>query len=132
MTKILIIEDDSKLSDEIATSLRVAGFEVQIAKDGIIGVQYALQTVPDLIVCNLSIPKLDGYGVFLELRADPVTSTIPVIFVASGDFDHLNRPRISFESEDFLVKPFNKEKLLKKINRYQVKKKPARLHFLYS
>ena len=83
MTKILVIEDEKILREEIMKWLKLEDYEVVGAEDGIIGVESAFQNLPDLIISDITMPQLDGHGVLLQLRANQTTADIPFCFYFS-------------------------------------------------
>lgn len=105
--------------------LAQAGYETRSAKDGLLGVAAAFFYLPDLIVCDTRSPKLDGFGVLLELRANPITVDIPFIFVtetaAKDDF----RRGMASEADDYITRPFTHLELLPAI-KTGLQKKTAR------
>src|SRR2546428_118410 len=83
MTKILLIEDHEQMRDSLMLMLEMEGFEVLWADQGRRGVELARRHSPDVILCDIMMPVLDGYGVLHALRADPVTAIIPFIFLTA-------------------------------------------------
>jgi len=83
MDKILIIEDDQPLRSQIAKILRFEGFEVAEAENGKTGVASAIDGAPDLIICDIMMPELDGFGVLQQLRGNPRTALIPFTFLTA-------------------------------------------------
>src|SRR5688572_25765125 len=83
MTKVLVIEDDNILRADLMECLMFEGFEVLGAEDGVVGLALAYQHLPDLIVCDVMMPNLGGHAVLRELRTNPLTMTIPFIFVTA-------------------------------------------------
>ena len=83
MYRVLLVEDEPQLLENLAENLTFEGFEVFTAGDGWEGVQAAVEHMPDIIVCDLMMPELDGHGVLLELRSRPSTSHIPFIFLTA-------------------------------------------------
>jgi two-component system sensor histidine kinase/response regulator len=116
VTKILVIDDDPVLCGEVADWLGVEGFEVLSAEDGIVGVKYAYDNVPQLIVCDISVPHLDGYGVLLEIRANPATSNTPIIFTGAKKSEKKLHLGLSFDADEFIPKPFTQSELLQAIH----------------
>jgi signal transduction histidine kinase len=115
MAKILVIEDDEPLLDDIMTILRFEGYEVIGAPDGGEGVRLAREHLPDLIISDVMMPVLDGYGVLLTLQADPATSKIPFIFLtAKAALDQV-RLGMHLGADDYLSKPFDNEDLLRAV-----------------
>lgn len=112
MIKILVIEDEVPLQEEILELLRLEGFEAIGAATGNIGVKLAKQHLPDLILCDITMPLLDGYGVLLKLRNDPATATIPFIFLTAKANRKDMRRGMEFGADDYLTKPFTSAELL--------------------
>jgi CheY-like chemotaxis protein len=77
--KILVIEDNIEMSDNIAGILELAHYDVTLANNGRIGVEFAQKNHFDLILCDIMMPELDGYGVLHILNKDPETASIPFI-----------------------------------------------------
>lgn len=106
MPKILVIEDDRSVREMIASALEQAGFEIAQAEDGVAGIEMARASTPDLIICDIIMPKLDGYGTLKALRNDPATATIPFIFLTGHSERSLVREGMDLGADDFLTKPF--------------------------
>ena len=116
MSKLVIIDDDVAVRSNLLELFEMEGFEVFGAKNGRVGVQLALQHLPDLIVCDIMMPELDGYGVLEELRQEFATATIPFIFLtAKADKADL-RQGMSLGADDYLVKPFTRDEILSAVN----------------
>jgi PAS domain S-box-containing protein len=115
MYKILIIEDDNTLSENTAEHLRKNGFSVFIAEDGVRGVQLAVDMVPDLILCEITIPRMNGYDVCSSLQAIPATSAIPFIFLTAKATMSDLRMGMQLGADDYITKPFIFNELLKAI-----------------
>lgn len=112
MAKILVIEDEELLRTEVAEWLFLEGYETATAADGVEGVEQATRVLPDLIVCDITMPRLDGYGVLLELRANPATMRIPFVFVtARAAYDDV-RQGMELGADDYITKPFSRLELL--------------------
>jgi signal transduction histidine kinase len=115
MTKILVIGGDTNSIDDIMAWLVAGGYEAISTNEAIQSVEYAIRYQPDLIICDISMPRLDGFGVLLEIRANPVTSDIPFIFLAANSsFDAIDHV-ISFGADDYVSKPFTNEVLLQAV-----------------
>jgi len=115
MKKILIIEDDLIMRENMAELLELVGYKVEVAENGKAGVEKAKSFVPDLIVCDIRMPVLDGYGVLHVLSKEPLTSAIPFIFVtAKTERDDL-RKGMEMGADDYLTKPFEDTELLKAV-----------------
>jgi diguanylate cyclase len=112
MKKILVIEDEELVRNNILEILDTVDFRVIGASNGGIGVQMAQEHLPDLILCDVMMPELDGYEVLAALRKNPVTATIPFIFLtAKGDKTDI-RQGMNLGADDYLTKPFRRKELL--------------------
>ena len=112
MNKILIIEDEPRMRKNMATVLKMEGFEVATAANGREGVEAAQREQPALILCDVMMPELDGYGVLAALRADEATARIPFIFLtAKGEKADL-RAGMNLGADDYLTKPADIDDLL--------------------
>ena len=112
MKKILIIEDEPEMRRNIATILRLEKYQPVPAENGRKGVELAKHERPDLILCDVMMPELDGYGVLRELRADTELALIPFIFLtAKGEKEDL-RSGMNLGADDYLTKPVAKTDLL--------------------
>lgn len=115
MRKILVIEDERASRKLILKLLQAEGFEAIGAENGSVGLQLALQECPDLILCDIRMPEIDGYEVLSRLQQDPVTAMIPVIcLTAQNDRADLRRG-MELGANDYLTKPFTTEELLSAI-----------------
>lgn len=114
-TTILIIEDGQELREDVAEMLNIEGYTTHTAENGAVGVRKAKELLPDLIVCDIMMPELDGFGVLKALRADTTTSSIPFIFLTAKT-EHVDQ-RYGFKlgADDFLKKPFIPRELLESI-----------------
>jgi len=83
MKKLLIIEDEKHTRENLCTILEMEGYAVAAAKNGEEGVASALADVPNLILCDVTMPKLDGHGVLAALREDDRTVSVPFIFLSA-------------------------------------------------
>jgi DNA-binding NarL/FixJ family response regulator len=112
MKKILVIEDEPEMRRNLTTILRLERFNPLAAPNGRAGVQLAKREMPDLILCDVMMPELDGYGVIAALRADPETVAIPFIFLtAKGEKPDI-RAGMNLGADDYLTKPVAKPDLL--------------------
>jgi DNA-binding NarL/FixJ family response regulator len=112
MYAILIIEDDVVCKTMMETILQIEGFHVRSAGDGQAGLAMVAEQRPDLILCDIMMPNMDGHSVMALLRADPTCADIPFIFVtAMGDRSEVRRG-MSAGADDYLSKPFSAEELL--------------------
>ncbi len=112
MKKILIIEDDAVLRENTAELLELAGYEVRTASNGVKGVEHALKHLPDVIVCDIMMPELDGFGVLERLSQAPSTKTIPFIFLSAKTERRDIRKGMEHGADDYLTKPFEESELI--------------------
>ncbi|MHA4807882.1 response regulator [Flavitalea flava] len=116
MKTILIIEDNEHIRDNTAEILQLAKYNVLTAADGQQGVDLAVRHNPDLIVCDIMMPVLDGYGVLNILHNTPETQQIPFIFLTARTERSDFRKGMEMGADDFITKPFNGKELLAAID----------------
>lgn len=115
MKKILVIEDEGQTRENLATILRMEGFDPLTASDGREGLDLAKRHIPHLILCDVMMPGMDGYAVLEALRANAETVSIPFIFLtAKGDRKDL-RAGMDLGADDYLTKPATAAELLSSI-----------------
>ncbi|UKO96249.1 hybrid sensor histidine kinase/response regulator [Nostoc sp. UHCC 0870] len=112
MSKVLVIEDDINVRQNILELLDNEGFNLIEAENGQIGVDLALAEMPDLILCDVMMPELDGYGVLKGLRQNPTTAMIPLIFLTAKSDKTDFRQGMEMGADDYIVKPFTRAELL--------------------
>lgn len=112
MKTILIIEDNSDIREGTAEILELSGFKVLKAENGKIGVDIALSQRPNLILCDIMMPELDGYGVLYLLGKNPETAAIPFIFLTAKAERLDLRKAMEMGADDYLTKPFDDLELL--------------------
>ncbi len=112
MATILVIEDVETLREEIMETLSYEGFDVLGAENGVVGVQIAKNYLPNLIICDIAMPELDGYGTLVALREDPKTEMIPFIFLTAMTEKVDMRQAMQLGADDYLTKPFTSSELL--------------------
>lgn len=112
---ILVIEDEKNLRESIVRLLRFEEYVVTAARDGEEGLALARTHLPDLILCDILMPRLDGYGVLSALRDDPATRTIPVIFLTAKTERSDLRRGMALGASDYITKPFTESDLLNAI-----------------
>ena len=115
MKKILVIEDEAEMRRNLATILRLEKFHPVAAENGRVGLELAKKEIPDLVLCDVMMPELDGYGVIAALREDPATVSVPFIFLtAKGEKPDI-RAGMNLGADDYLTKPVAKADLLSAI-----------------
>ncbi|WKZ60651.1 MAG: response regulator [Cyclobacteriaceae bacterium] len=112
MKKILLIEDNLDVRENTAEILSLANYDVHTAENGKIGVELASKEKPDLIICDIMMPELDGYGVLHILSKKPETASIPFIFLTAKTEKADIRKGMTLGADDYLTKPFDDTDLL--------------------
>lgn len=110
---ILLIEDNAEVADNISCILELARYNVTYAQNGKIGVDLAQKNRPDLILCDIMMPELDGYGVLHILNKDPDTASIPFIFLTAKSDKADFRTGMNQGADDYIAKPFDGVDLLR-------------------
>ncbi|MFA5139504.1 MAG: response regulator [Elusimicrobiota bacterium] len=116
-TRILIIEDDFGLADNLKALLQVKGFEVESAADGVQGVEAARKFLPNVVLLDIMIPKLSGFDVCRTLRTDPKTQHIRIIMMTGLSQMQDIEKAFSCGAVDYLTKPFESDRLIRKIEK---------------
>ncbi len=113
---VLVIEDDARWRMWIETHLQSAGHTVHAAPDGQAGLELARQIKPEIILCDIEMPRLDGFGVLEAIRQQPGLNRIPLIFLTSRNARTDQRKGMVLGADDYITKPFSREELLAGIN----------------
>ena len=132
MKTILLIEDNDFIRENTAEILDMAGYAVITAGNGKVGVAKALETKPDLVVCDIMMPVLDGYGVLHIFNQNPQLSGVPFIFLTAKTERNDLRRGMEMGADDYLTKPFDGSELLSaiagRLSRFQHLKPDYNLH----
>jgi CheY-like chemotaxis protein/CRP-like cAMP-binding protein len=115
MYKILVIEDNTDVRENLAEILQLSGYDVITAENGIIGVEKAVDEIPDLILCDIMMPELDGYGTLKILANNPKTMHTPFIFLTAKVEKEDFRKGMMLGASDFLTKPCSDVDLLEAV-----------------
>ena len=115
-TRILIIDDDVGFRDLLRIHLSAAGYQVQVAEDGVAGGRALLAQTPDLIVSDLNMPFLDGFELLSLLHSDAETTSIPVILLSGRSDGDTMAKAVELGAADFLTKPVTRDQLLESID----------------
>src|SRR5690554_2253266 len=127
-TTILIIEDNDDIRESTAEILEMSGFEVFMAAEGKSGVDMAIKHLPDIILCDIMMPELDGYGVLYMLNKHEETAGIPFIFLTAKAERADMRKAMEMGADDYLTKPFDDMELLNAVETRLRKRKPVGGH----
>lgn len=115
MKKILLIEDNPDVRENTAEILELADYNVTTAENGRVGVDKAKDIKPDLIICDIMMPELDGYGVLYALSKHPETAVIPFIFLSAKADRADVRKGMTLGADDYITKPFDDMDLLQAV-----------------
>lgn len=126
--KVLVIDDNNDIRENTAEILELAGYKTLTAENGKQGVEKALKEKPDIIVCDIMMPELDGYGVLHLLKKNPDAQHIPFIFLTARTERSDQRKGMEMGADDYITKPFEDIELLNaietRLRRSEVLKKP--------
>src|SRR5262245_10206944 len=111
MKRILVIDDEEWLREMVQLALRQRGFDVLQAGDGRSGVETAQRELPDLIICDVNMDRMDGYQTLASLRETPATASIPFILMTGMADQAGMRQGMELGADDYLPKPFSLEAL---------------------
>ena len=112
MNRILLIEDNHSLREEILNVLELEGFDVVTAENGRVGLERLKEGIPDLVLCDLMMPDMDGYETLQAIRSNPATSTLPVILLTARDDEQCKIRGAELGANDYVTKPFRIPELL--------------------
>jgi DNA-binding response OmpR family regulator len=116
MVKILVIEDEQDVRNNLVDILELSSMKAIAAPNGAVGLEMARQEKPDLIICDVMMPELDGYSLIEQLRQDEATAMIPFIFLTAMANRNDQRQGMELGADDYLTKPFTPTELLKAID----------------
>jgi len=114
--KVLVIDDTAEVRMIITESLKIYGFTTVSADDGVSGVQMAREHSPDLIICDINMPNMDGYETLTAIRGNDVTATTPFIFLSGAAEKPNVRRGMELGADDYLTKPFTHKELITAVN----------------
>jgi two-component system sensor histidine kinase/response regulator len=114
--KVLVIDDTAEVRMIIEESLKIYGFTTMVADDGVSGVEMARQHSPDLIICDINMPNMDGYEALTAIRSNDATATTPFIFLSGATEKPNVRRGMELGADDYLTKPFTHKELITAVN----------------
>ncbi|MBW2962058.1 response regulator [Mesonia aestuariivivens] len=123
MKTILLIEDDTALRENTAELLELSDYQVTTAPNGKLGIEKALQEHPDIVICDIMMPEVDGYGVLEALAKNQQTQHIPFIFLSAKTEHKEIRKGMDLGADDYLTKPFDEEELISAVESRLAKSK---------
>jgi DNA-binding response OmpR family regulator len=115
MTKILVADDERDIRELIGFTLRFAGFSVVLVADGIEAIERASLEQPDLILLDVRMPKITGYEVCRQLKENPATSTIPIVFLSAKGQEGEIKQGLDSGAVEYIVKPFAPDDLTNQV-----------------
>ena len=121
--RVLVVEDDEEIAQVLQRSLRLEGYEVKLAGDGVRGLEEAHAFLPDLIILDLGLPRLDGVDVAKRLREDG--DEVPILMLTARDALESRVEGLDVGADDYLVKPFERQELLARM-RALLRRRPPR------
>ena len=116
MKTILIIEDNSDIRENFSEMLELKGYGVLVAVNGKIGLDLAKEKKPDIILCDILMPEMDGYNVFSGLKDNPDTMDIPFIFITGSTEKKEVEMGLGIGADGYISKPFDEVELFEKID----------------
>ena len=116
-TRVLVVEDDKASQTLLRKQLTAKGFEVAVAANGLDGLMYLERGSPDIIVCDVNMPELDGIGFVRALKARQETRSIPVIFLTASNDPRLMVDGINVGARFYMTRPFDLDELVWKMKR---------------
>ncbi|MDA8068965.1 MAG: response regulator transcription factor [Actinomycetota bacterium] len=120
--RVLVVEDDDAISQVLQRSLRMEGYDVRIAADGLVALDEAHSFLPDLVILDLGLPRLDGLEVAKTLRA---SEDVPILMLTARDAVESRVEGLDAGADDYLVKPFERQELLARL-RALLRRRPPR------
>jgi DNA-binding response OmpR family regulator len=115
MPKILVAEDERDIRELIGFTLRYAGFEVELATNGVEAVEKAAAAQPDLIMLDVRMPRMTGYEACRQLKEDPTTAEIPVVFLSAKGQEVEIEQGLASGALEYIVKPFAPDELASQV-----------------
>jgi two-component system, chemotaxis family, response regulator PixG len=105
--RILLIEDNHSLREEMVTILELEGYVVETAENGRVGIEWLEKNgCPDVVLCDLMMPEMDGYETVKAIRANPATAALPVLILTARDDDECAEKGLDLGADDYVTKPF--------------------------
>jgi len=116
--KILLVEDDALILKMLSEQLSHAGYEISMAQDGEEGINKTHELAPDLIILDLTLPKIDGIEVLAKIKADPVTSNIKIFILSNNNQDETIKRALKLGVDDYMIKVnFTPEEIVGKVDK---------------
>ncbi len=116
MAKILIADDERDIRDLVAFTLKIAGHDVIVTTNGEEAYETAIQTIPDLILLDVRMPRMTGYEACERIKANPDTQNIPVVFLSAKGQENEVMTGLAVGAREYILKPFSLDQLTAKVN----------------
>jgi DNA-binding response OmpR family regulator len=120
--RVLVVEDDDAIAQVLQRSLRLEGYEVKLADDGVVALEEAHSFLPDLVILDLGLPRMDGIEVAKRLRE---SDDVPILVLTARDAVEARVEGLDAGADDYLVKPFERQELLARL-RALLRRRPPR------
>ena len=115
---ILLLEDNDLIRDNTIEILELSGYEVVAAENGVKGIELLQSTKPDLILCDILMPQMDGYDFFTITRKQDLFSSIPFIFLTAYSEKKDVEKALEMGARDYIIKPFDADQLIQTVEKY--------------
>jgi len=115
MPKILLIEDEPLIRESLKDALDLEGYSLATAQNGRDGIESVQEALPDLVICDINMPEMNGYSVLETLRTNPRTRDVPFVFLTARSSRSDRRQGMEMGADDFLTKPFTMDELLRTV-----------------
>lgn len=129
MAKILIIEDDIGVIENLYQIFKLNNYDVYTAQNGRVGVEQAMKHLPDIIVCDIMMPELDGYQVLKTLRSEPATFGIPFLFLTAKAEKADQRYGMEMGADDYITKPFGNSEIINAVESRLTKHQQVKMFY---
>lgn len=113
--RILIIEDEDNIRETLEDVLSMQDYIVYTASNGVEGISKAIELLPDLIICDIVMPELNGFEVIKQLKQNPLTFTIPFLFLTAKSERHERRYGMELGADDYITKPFQGDEIIRAV-----------------
>ena len=114
-SKILLVDDNADMRDYVRRLLIHQGYQVETAMDGMVALAMVRRQVPDLVLTDVMMPQLDGFGLLRELRSDPMTQEVPIVLLSARAGEEARIEGLAAGADDYLTKPFSARELLARV-----------------
>jgi DNA-binding response OmpR family regulator len=116
--RVLVVEDEPNIVESLSFLVRQAGYNILIARDGLAAIRTMEDHIPDLILLDVMLPRMDGYDVCRSIRADKRLSHIPIIMLSAKGKDLDRRKGLELGANEYLTKPFSTREVVSMLKTY--------------